>query len=106
MPRITFGLLNEGSLLRRTLVHIGTFVLGSLAFVGLLSFLLVSIAKGLLPAHEDKAASASAKDDKNPEVQSEIVSGKPSTPGRQGPRSKRGRAAPETENAIPPSAVE
>jgi hypothetical protein len=103
MPRVTFGALNEGSLLRRTLLHVGTFVLGSLAFVGLLSFLLVSIAKGLLPAHGDNAAPVKEKEVAG---QSEIVSGKPSTPVRQGPRSKRGRAAPETENGTPGSSVE
>ncbi len=50
---------NEGSLLRRTLVHVGTFVLGSIAFVGLMSFILVSVAQGLLPrpdAAQDTAA--------------------------------------------------
>jgi hypothetical protein len=40
---------NEGSLLRRTLLHVGTFVLGSIAFISLMSFLLVSVAKGILP---------------------------------------------------------
>jgi hypothetical protein len=39
---------NEGSLLRRTLLHVGTLVLGSVAFIGLLSFVLVSIAKGIV----------------------------------------------------------
>ena len=45
LPRIGF---NEGSLLRRTLLHVGTFVAGSVAFIGLVSFMLVSIAKGLV----------------------------------------------------------
>jgi hypothetical protein len=45
LPRIGF---NDGSLLRRTLVHMGTFVLGSMAFIGLVSFVLVSIAKGIV----------------------------------------------------------
>ncbi len=35
---------NEGSLLRRTLLHVGTFVVGSVAFIGFMSFVLVSIA--------------------------------------------------------------
>jgi hypothetical protein len=43
------GGLNEGSLLRRTLLHIGTFAIGSLAFVAVLSFTLVTVAKSLLP---------------------------------------------------------
>ena len=44
------GGLNEGSLLRRTLLHIGTFAIGSLAFVAVLSFTLVTVAKSLLPS--------------------------------------------------------
>ncbi|MCK6591744.1 MAG: hypothetical protein HUU21_18235 [Polyangiaceae bacterium] len=44
------GGLNEGSLLRRTLLHIGTFALGSLAFVAVLSFTLVTVAKSILPS--------------------------------------------------------
>jgi hypothetical protein len=53
--------LNEGSLLRRTLLHIGTFALGSLAIVTLLSFTLVSIAKSLLPSRGEKASDESAE---------------------------------------------
>jgi hypothetical protein len=41
---------NEGSLLRRTLLHVGTFVVGSVAFIGLMSFMLVTLAKGLVSA--------------------------------------------------------
>jgi hypothetical protein len=50
------GGLNEGSLLRRTLLHVGTFALGSLAFVAVVSFTLVTVAKSLLPSHEPKGA--------------------------------------------------
>lgn len=62
LPRIGF---NEGSLLRRTLVHVGTFVLGSMAFIGLVSFVLVSIARGLVApraeaTEDDTRAVASA----------------------------------------------
>jgi hypothetical protein len=63
LPKIRF---NEGSLLRRTLLHIGTFVLGSMAFIGVASFILVSIAKGLVSppraeaAEEEPAAAAAA----------------------------------------------
>ena len=52
LPRIGF---NDGSLLRRTLVHVGTFVLGSVAFIGLVSFVLVSIAKGIVAPHAESA---------------------------------------------------
>lgn len=52
---------SEGSLVRRTLVHIGTFALGSAAFIALLSFMLVSIARSLLPSHTPKGAAESAQ---------------------------------------------
>ena len=55
------GAFSEGSLLRRTLVHIGTFAFGSLAFVALLSFILVSLAKSLLPSHAPKGATESSQ---------------------------------------------
>jgi hypothetical protein len=60
------GGFNEGSLLRRTLLHIGTFALGSFAFVAIVSFTLVTAAKSLLPDHTPKdgarkEASASAE---------------------------------------------
>ena len=50
LPRIGF---NEGSLLRRTLLHVVSFVLGSMAFIGIMSFVLVSLAKGLAGAPRD-----------------------------------------------------
>lgn len=64
LPKIGF---NEGSLLRRTLLHVGTFVLGSAAFIGLTSFVLVSIAKGVIapaapsPSDEPAALALSAR---------------------------------------------
>lgn len=58
LPKIGW---NEGSLLRRTLLHVGTFLVGSAAFIGLVSFVLVTIAKGLV------APRASSADDE-PEV--------------------------------------
>jgi hypothetical protein len=57
LPRIGF---NEGSLLRRILLHVGTFVLGSAAFIGLVSFVLVSIAKGVVSPHAAEAAEEEA----------------------------------------------
>lgn len=41
--------LNEGSLLRRTLLHVATFLVGSIVFVSLVSFVLVSVARGFGP---------------------------------------------------------
>jgi hypothetical protein len=45
LPKIGF---NEGSMLRRVVLHVATFVLGSVAFIGIASFVLVSIAKGIV----------------------------------------------------------
>jgi hypothetical protein len=45
------GTLNQGSLLRRTMLHVGTFALGSLTFVALMSALLVTLARTILPPH-------------------------------------------------------
>lgn len=47
--------LNEGSLLRRTLLHVATFLVGSIAFVSLVSFVLVSVARGLGPRSDASA---------------------------------------------------
>jgi hypothetical protein len=49
LPKIGW---NEGSLLRRTLLHVGTFLVGSAAFIGIVSFVLVTIAKGLVAPKE------------------------------------------------------
>jgi len=46
--------LNEGSLLRRTLLHVVTFVVGSVAFVSLVSLILLSVVRGIVP-HGDGA---------------------------------------------------
>jgi hypothetical protein len=55
LPKIGF---NEGSLLRRTLLFVGTFLVGSVAFIGLVSFALVSIARGLVaPPHAEGSTS-------------------------------------------------
>ena len=67
LPKIGF---NEGSLLRRTLLHVGTFVLGSVAFIGLVSFVLVSLARGLV-APRDAAA------DEEPEAAASVAIGGP-----------------------------
>ena len=71
---------NEGSLLRRTLVHVGTFVVGSIAFISLVSFVLVSVVKGLLP-REPGAAEPVAE-------QQSDESGKPGKPSTTKPPKK------------------
>ena len=63
MALLKGGGFNEGSLLRRTLLHIGTFAVGTAAFVAIVSFVLVTAAKSLLPSHGAKADSATKKDD-------------------------------------------
>ncbi|WP_437679125.1 hypothetical protein [Sorangium sp. So ce131] len=50
--------LNEGSLLQRTLLHIGVFVAGSATVVALTSVALVSTAKAVFPPHGGAEASA------------------------------------------------
>lgn len=57
--------LNEGSLLRRTLLHVATFLVGSIAFVSLVSFVLVSVARGLGP-HAPGSDAATADGDGEP----------------------------------------
>ena len=54
--------LNEGSLLRRTLLHVATFVAGSMAFVGLVSFVLLAVVRGLVPHAGGSDATAEVDD--------------------------------------------
>lgn len=51
---------NEGTLFRRTIVHVTTFVLGTVTFIGLTSLGLVSMARGVVAPH---AAAATTTDD-------------------------------------------
>ncbi|WP_437797897.1 hypothetical protein [Sorangium sp. So ce693] len=84
------GTLNEGSLLRRTLMVIGTFVLGSLTFVGVMSLVLVSVAKAVLPPHETSHDKESAADTTE-EADSEAAAGATKTALGKTSRSKRPR---------------
>jgi hypothetical protein len=70
---------NEGSLLRRTLLHVGTFVVGAVAFISLMSFVLVSIARGLV------APRAEAATDDEPEVAASATPGSPLRPAVKAP---------------------
>lgn len=58
MRVINFG-INQGSLLRRTILHVAAFVVGSCTVIGVLSFVSVSVAKGVL-APSATAASATS----------------------------------------------
>ncbi|MGK4009262.1 hypothetical protein WMF31_42070 [Sorangium sp. So ce1036] len=93
------GSLNEGSLLRRTLLHVGTFVLGSLTFVGVISLVLVSIAKAVLPPHGDGAAGGSAE-----EAGGEATTGTSKTALGKTSRSKRPRLPAQAGRESAPSA--
>lgn len=70
--------LNEGSLLRRTLLHVATFLVGSIAFVSLVSFVLVSVARGLGPHASGSDATADGDGDSSKPV---LAGAKPGIPG-------------------------
>ena len=57
LPKL-LSVFSEGSLLRRTLFHVGTLVVGTIAFITVASFVLVSVAKGILPDAAGSGASA------------------------------------------------
>jgi hypothetical protein len=88
LPKIGF---NEGSLLRRIALHVGTFLLGSMAFIAIVSFVLVSIAKGLVaPRAEVAEADVEPAASGSPAAPPARVA-KP--PAVKAPRGKRGAAA-------------
>jgi hypothetical protein len=88
---------NEGSLLRRTLLHVGTFVLGSVAFIGLMSLVLTSVAKGLVAPK----AETTAKEDEAAEA-APAATAAPATRPPKATRPARGRrAAPAPAPAAP-----
>jgi hypothetical protein len=55
-----FRVFSEGSLLKRTLLHVGVLVVMSGAFIAITSFALVSIAKGVVPATWNNGGTAVA----------------------------------------------
>jgi hypothetical protein len=55
-----FRVFSEGSLLKRTLLHVGALVLLSGAFIAITSVVLVSIAKGIVPASWNNGGTAVA----------------------------------------------
>jgi hypothetical protein len=72
--------LNEGSLLRRTLLHVATFLVGSIAFVSLVSFVLVSVARGLGP-HAPGSDASTADEDGSSSSKPVLAGAKPGIPG-------------------------
>lgn len=81
MAELKIG-FNEGSLLRRTLLHVGTFVVGAVTFIGLMSLLLVTVVKGLLHAPSADGA-----------AEVEATSGAPAKPGTLKPATARKKPA-------------
>ncbi len=79
--------LNEGSLVRRTVLHVVAFVLGTAMFLAVASLVLLAVGKRLAgPA--DKSASASGDDSgEDAPVATQTTPGKP---GLRPPRKKRG----------------
>jgi hypothetical protein len=63
---------NQGSLLKRTVLHVAAFVVGSTALIGALSFVSVSIAKGVLAP----SASASTSPSSSPAMTGAAAPGK------------------------------
>ena len=96
--------MNEGSMIRRILLHVSTMVVGSLAFVTIVSFVLVTVAKAALPHRgtgSDKASTSAAADDDDdaaPEATSTSAAAKAT------PKVKRRPKA--SSNTPPPSAGE
>jgi hypothetical protein len=86
--------LNEGSLLRRTVLHVGAFVLGTAAFLALASFLLVTIMKSVLPSEQSDSAASSDSEEEAPANAVLSPSAKPgATKPPRPPRKKRSAAS-------------
>ncbi|KYF98392.1 hypothetical protein [Sorangium sp. So ce388] len=94
------GRLNEGSLLRRTLMYIGTFVLGSLTFVAVMSVVLVSVARAVLPPRNADGSAAETTD----EADQEATAGTTKSALGKTSRSKRPRFPSQAEHESAPSA--
>jgi len=95
LPKIGF---NEGSLLRRTLLHVGTFLFGSMAFIGVVSFVLVTIARSVVAPHAEAAADDEADEPRAATSAAAVAPVLPGAPKATRPhakgRGKRGAAVP------------
>ncbi|KYF91953.1 hypothetical protein [Sorangium sp. So ce394] len=80
-------------------MYVGTFVLGSLTFVGVMSLLLVSVAKTVLPPHGAEGAADAAD-----EAEGEAATGASKTALGRTSRSKRPRPPSPAERESAPSA--
>jgi hypothetical protein len=92
MAKIKLPNFNEGSLLRRTLLYVGTFVFGTLSFVAIASLIVVSVAKSILPA---RGGSATVDGPEDTDKSAEVTAGTTQSTGGSGtktPRPKRVKA--------------
>lgn len=68
MAKFSFGAIQrafgEGSLVKRTLVHVGALVAGSALFVATTSLVLVGVAKSVVPTRAEKTGDAAAETSK------------------------------------------
>ena len=99
----------EGSLLKRTLLHVGTLVFASVAFIAISSLVLVSAAKSLVapsaPVNERTASAAGASTSEPAGGDDDADNAAPASPGamarprlnRSRPKRRPALAAPVTE---------
>ncbi|HVK67471.1 MAG TPA: hypothetical protein VM694_23455 [Polyangium sp.] len=96
MAKLKLPAFNEGSLLQRTLLYVGTFVVGSIGFVALASLLVVTIAKSVLPARGE-ASEASEASESSSDKPAEVAAATPGKPTGKIPRPKRSKSAAPAE---------
>ncbi|MBK8251643.1 MAG: hypothetical protein IPK82_03125 [Polyangiaceae bacterium] len=78
--------MNEGSLLRRTVIHVLAFVIGTTAFLAISSLVLTTVLKSVLsPESSTSAAADDAEGDSASAATSKPTTAKPAKP----PRKKR-----------------
>jgi len=87
MAKLKLPAFNEGTLLQRTLLYVGTFVVGSIGFVALSSLLVVWIAKSVLPSPRGEASEDGA------DKPAEVAAASPAKPTGKIPRPKRSKSA-------------
>ncbi|MRG93950.1 hypothetical protein [Polyangium spumosum] len=85
MAKLKLPAFNEGTLLQRTLLYVGTFVVGSIGFVALASLIVVSVAKSVLPARGEGGEDGADKPSE--------VAASPGKPTSKIPRPKRRSAS-------------
>ncbi len=92
MSKLKLPAFNEGTLLQRTLLYVGTFVVGSIGFVALASVLVVWIAKSVLPTRGGAT-------EENEDKPAEVTAATPGKPTSKIPRPKRKSASSPPEEA-------